>query len=410
MDIKSKIGHGINRIAGLMDLQIIKRSKIMSQNEDLMELCGYYFHNINNIETSYNYQTIKTKVLSYLETLRVSKKSMEFLYSSSQSIPCVYGSVYAVMIMSLFGEIKSLTTDEKSKWKRYFDSFQCEDGLFRDERIANESYEICDWWGARHIALHMIMVYNAINAKPKYPFHFLNYYKKESAIRNWLDNLDWDYLDKPNDVDNHIMNIGTLLQFSRDVFSDQRAGSAVESLKKELLKRIDPDTGLWAESKDLEDRASLSRAVQFAYHLIPLFLFDLDYFFNTQSIVEYALKTQNSLGGYSPNLYSTACEDIDSIYLLIQFSQQFEHRQTIVHSIQKSLPWILANMNEDGGFVFQRNTAFTYGHKIMSSNKNESALFPTWFRVLSLAFIDRFSGFQNYNINHCPGLEFINIA
>ena len=409
MGFNSTIGNVVNNMARLIDIQIVRPSKMEAQNEDLNYLCRHYFHNVKHIKTNYDYQNIKKKVLSYLDRLRVSKKSMEFLYSASQSTPCVYGAAYAFMIMSLFGQLKALAPDQKNKWRQYFDSFQCEDGLFRDDRINNGSYETCDWWGARHLALHLIMVYKAINAKPRYPFHFLNRYKRESAIRKWLDNLDWDYLNKPNDVDNHIMNIGTLLQFSRDTFSDHEAGSAVESLKKDLLKRIDPDTGLWAKSKDLESPENLSRAIQFAYHLIPLFLFDWNYPFKSHCIVEYALKTQSYLGGYSANLYSTACEDIDSIYLLVQFGQELQYRQKVTHSLKRALPWILANMNEDGGFVFQRNIAFSYGHPIMSSNKNESALFPTWFRVLNLAFIDRFLGYQNFTINRCPGLEFINL-
>lgn len=70
------------------------------------------------------------------------------------------------------------------------------------------------------------------------------------------------------------------------------------------------------------------------------------------------------------------------------------------------IPYVLANMNPDGGFVFLRNEPLQYGHKEMYSGYNESNMFATWFRTLCLAYLTKYLKIdQKYNINRCPGLE-----
>ena len=53
---------------------------------------------------------------------------------------------------------------------------------------------------------------------------------------------------------------------------------------------------MWGDV-DLNDIAQVSRHVQFAYHLFPLFFFDHDFKFDSSRIVELH-KTQNSFGGF----------------------------------------------------------------------------------------------------------------
>jgi hypothetical protein len=72
---------------------------------------------------------------------------------------------------------------------------------------------------------------------------------------------------------------------------------------------------------------------------------------------------------------------------------------------------VLANVNEDGGFVFRRDQSFVYGHENMSSGVNESAMFPTWFRALSLAYISKALDHPGWPADawrwvRCPGYQF----
>lgn len=54
-----------------------------------------------------------------------------------------------------------------------------------------------------------------------------------------------------------------------------------------------------------------------------------------------------------------------------------------------------------------------YGHENMSSLKDESAMFPTWFRTFSLAYLSKVIDNSDLkeisrNFINCPGLQFWN--
>ena len=176
---------------------------------------------------------------------------------------------------------------------------------------------------------------------------------------------------------------------------------------KFLRKKINPDTGIWGPSI-FNEPEKLSRAVQFAYHIFTLFNYDNVEIPFKEKTIDNVLNTQNRFGGYGTAINSSACEDIDSIELLIRLSKLTDYRKNDIRmSLFKSLPWVLANMNDDGGFVFSRNESFIYGHKEMSSLANESSMFATWFRTLCLAYLINFLKNENlYNINRTPGYEF----
>ena len=122
----------------------------------------------------------------------------------------------------------------------------------------------------------------------------------------------------------------------------------------------------------------------------------------------HVLATQNQLGGYGVKLNSSACEDIDSIEPLIRLTKINDYKRLIIkQSLHRALPWLLTNMNEDGGFVFRRNEAFVYGHEEMSSGVNESSMFATWFRTLCLAYLINYLNSKSvYQLNRVPGYEF----
>lgn len=204
------------------------------------------------------------------------------------------------------------------------------------------------------------------------------------------------------------MNISCLLQYQRDIWNDTDAAMAVDYIKKSLKSRINSALGLWGVF-DIHNPSERSRMVQFAYHLLPIFFYDNEFDFDCEKIVSLVLKTQNTLGGFGVSSNSSACEDIDSVYLLIRlfpFTTTGTQRQILL-SLKKSYLWILSNQVEDGGFVFRLQEPFVYGSEQMSSLSNQGALFPTWFRMLSIAYLVNFIEDKNvYNIARAPGLVF----
>lgn len=378
----------------LYDLQVylyikkVSKNKIKLQIEDL-SLIKY-----------------KTDILRFVSSVKIDEADIKFRYSASCYLPTLYSSVYACMIYSIIGELQKINEKDKVEWISYFDSFQNpKDGLFYDSVIENELYEDTDWWGARHLALHIIRAYVDLGGKPKHPFHFLKRYYNHEYIAEWLDAYDWSSLANHEvDIDNKIMNIGCLLQYQRDSWSDKNAGDALLFLRNYLVDRINHETGMWGKYNS-ENPAERSRMVQFAYHLFPILFYDDQKLSHTDVIVDIVLKTQNAFGGFGVKNNSSACEDMDSIYILCKLASDVPERKTEIDiALRKAWVWIQCNQVEDGGFVFRLNEYFKYGHHEMSSKANQGAMFPTWFRLLSLAYIGKYFGQKNlFYINSSPG-------
>lgn len=345
-------------------------------------------------------------VLTFVGSMHLG--GFQYRYAPSVTKPTLYASVYACLLLDLFGQLGSLSDAERGSWANYFDGFQSPtDGLFRDPAVVNARYEAGDWWGARHLVLHIIAAYAALGHTPRFRFAFLDPFKDTDRLRAWLDQEQWNgEFSYASDVDNKIMNIACTLQFERDFRADGDAGKAVEYLQSYLMKKRSAKTGLWG-AMNIDDPISLSRGIQFAYHLIPIYLYDRYPIDGHAQVVDNILRSQNALGGYGVALNSSACEDIDSLYLLCQLSRDTDRRTADVRlSVMRALVWMLANQNPDGGFVFRRNMPMTYGHHLMSSGKNESALFPTWFRALAIAQAARYLDIGEFRFVRCPGYQF----
>jgi hypothetical protein len=364
-----------------------------------------FFHK----NSQFDFEEIKRKTLAYVTSMKVGKEIGIYKYSQSTTQPNIYASVYACLIRYLYGDLKTLSKEEKRKWLRYFDSYQSKtDGLFYDPVLKNNLFAESDWWGARHLALHIIMAYQVLGTTPKYKFKFLEKYYQKKFLQNWLDQFNWQtVIPAGNDLDNKIMNIGCLLQYSRDYLGDDKAATSIKWLIKYLRNKINPVTGMWG-NYDLSNPDQLSRMIQFAYHLFQIFFYDKYSLRYPERAIDCLLKNQNKRGGFSPYLNSSACEDIDSTELLIHFSKISPYKNLEVkQSLKKALRWILSNINNDGGFVFRKEEAFNYGHQEMSSKRNESSLFATWFRTVNLAHLTNYLGVdQKYEVVGLPGYDF----
>jgi hypothetical protein len=357
----------------------------------------------------FDYEDFKTSTLKYVEKMNVSDFSYTFSASNKTSV--LYGSIYACMIKGLFGELDTLSTQQKREWADFFDSFQSDsDGYFRDPNIGGDEFENKgvwgDGWGIRHLAAHIIIAYARLGFKPKYEFKFLDKYYDEVFVKEWLDSFDFS-----KDVwsqSNYIMNAVTLLQFARDHMDEVRAGKPIKIILDWLRSTQRSDSGMW-HNYELNSYHELGDAIRGAYHFYPLFFYENEVLPHGDKIIEVILSSQNSWGAFEDELMpSGACEDIDAIDPLIRFSILTNYKTTEVkNAIQKSLIWYLSNLNSDLGFEYMLETPNEYGgHKLTSSKINEANLFATWFRTLGLAYILDYLNIDNdFNIGRYPGYE-----
>lgn len=368
---------------------------------------------VKNYETklaqNLDIKEIREKTLDYTESMQIKNTAYgQYRYSKSQKKPVLYASIYAVLIRHLYKDLDSLTEKQRREWIDYIQSFQDNDGLFKDPAVENEIANNTDWWGWRHLTLHAIMALTALNSVTKKKFKILEPFKNTRYAIKWLETRNWQ--SDPAGVSNEIQNYCTLLQYMRDFQGEDWADKTIYTMLDWLDEHQAPQTGLWGNH--LDTPIFLSKGVQTGYHLWLLYFYDKRPIKFIKRIIDSCLATQNELGGFGVPVNSSACEDIDSIDPLVRLSFITDYRKEEIYlALQKVVLWILINMNEDGGFVFRRMEPFVYGHQLMSSAKDESAMFPTWFRTLSLAYIskvlpDSVVGKFYWQFLKCPGLQF----
>jgi len=362
------------------------------------------------------WNTIKGKTLKYIESMRAETIPYgQYRYASTIKEPVLYASIYAALTRHLYRDLANVSNEQKNQWIKYIQSYQAEDGLFQDPLVENDIVAKEDWWGWRHLTCHAIIALTALGAVAQKKFKFLEPFYDKGYMARWLESRNWD--ERADFVGNEVLNLGTLLQYERDFHGDKRAGQSIKLMLDLLSEYQDPKSGLWGFKGKFDTPELLSRGVQGAYHFYLLYFYDRRPIQYVERIIDNILLTQNEKGGFGVSLQSNACEDIDSIDPLVRLSFITQYRADDIRSaIIKALPWVLSNQNEDGGFVFKRGAFFKYGHDLMSSEPDQSAMFPTWWRTLSLAYIYKYIvdrtelGFnldkEFFVFTKCPGYQF----
>lgn len=361
-----------------------------------------------------------SSTLGFISTLQAGGTGRCY-YAKGCTQPTLYSSCYAAMARHLLGNLQTLDKAEREAWGHYLNSHQDEDGLFRDPVIFDQGWYKNDplSCGRPHLTCHGIAALACLGATAQKPFSWLAPWLTIDGVIRWLEERDWG--ERVAWTGNEIMNIGTLLQYARDVHNDSQAGKAVSTLLDWLsTHRINPKTGVWGDV-DITNPIWRSHAVQAAYHWWPLFFYDGVTPPHIEHSIDTVLATQNPNGGFGWGVHnsadpfmSSACEDIDSIDPLCRMMQHTNYRRTDIETtLAKAADWVLTNRMPDGGFVFIRNRPFEYGHPQLRGETDQGAMFPTWFRLLSLALIakalpEHALAAIPWQFVRCPGMQFWN--
>ena len=103
--------------------------------------------------------------------------------------PLLYASCYAALVRDLFGDLDQLSDESRVKWIKYIQEFQTEDGLFRDPLIECAQAEEMDWWGWRHLTLHVLMTLTALGGRAQRTLKLIEPFNKLGYVSKWLEPL-----------------------------------------------------------------------------------------------------------------------------------------------------------------------------------------------------------------------------
>lgn len=355
-----------------------------------------YFRFLEQYELQEN--DFRTGVKKYVSEMKAGTGT--YLFSGSCKKSTIYSNTYGFLLSEMYSLNGS---GEREFFGEYLDRHQREDGLFFDNCYDKKSF-FCgtDGWGARHLVPHVINVCDKIGKVPKYEFRYLLPYMDKDYLIKQLDSLDYRKIWAGS---NYIMNIGAAMQYARDRMNMPFA-EAVDAMEDYLIRKINKKYGMWYDG-EVYGPLQRNEMVRGAYHILPLFYYDKREIPYADTALEQVLLSQNKWGGFDWDIGSSACEDIDGADPLIRYSRITGIRdERIITRVMNAKKWILFNQNTDGGFVFQRNREFRYGgQSTLASSADESNLFATWFRSLSLELIDSFLENRDSVFIHTPAYE-----
>ena len=76
------------------------------------------------------------------------------------------------------------------------------------------------------------------------------------------------------------------------------------------------------------------------------------------------------------------------------------------NALLKGVEWVKTNQTPDGGLQFLKEREFQYGHPNLTGPADGGAMFPTWFRTLTLALTAKALTEEPVNLVRCPGMQF----
>lgn len=362
----------------------------------IKDVASIPFYIGNNIE---RFETIQSGALAFIDNCKIRDYSYKF--SDSVMNPTLFSSVYAMLIMGLTGE----EIFDSAGWSKYFDSFQCEDGIWRDNKFTFSNWPHRDTeWNDIHLIPHIIYAYEKIGQIPLRRFSFLDKFTEKSYVQGFCQDIDFDSFWESS---NGLMNYLVAMIYSRDVMDNFKMRDTIQYIMAYLEKRMIETNGLWTQKKD---KKSLYEAVRGGYHVWMLMIKEKVSFNDDmkKNIIDVILSLQNKWGGYNKDVISDICHNIDCIDPLIRFSIMIPdyRRDEIELSIRKARNYLLGNRNKDGGFCFARMNNCRYGSKELFSARNKSNMFSTWFTLLAITIIEEYLDEKRYIVSDLPGMQY----
>jgi len=326
-----------------------------------------------------------SQVSNFIDQCRLDPKQWKFA-SYPGGPETLYASTFACMLYYYIGQLDNFSQEDKKQWANYLNSWQNpETGFFiGPELVPDEmksrkhSYEHI----AHHLAIHVLPALNLLGARPNYSLNFAHPYLDLDFLQEWLDNRNWHdaWLEG-----NNLLFAGQLLVYLRDFENIQEAQPALELYFKWLNKEIDPGTGLWGSNGYCSNAAALYGG----YHQLLVYYYENQTVLYPNRLIDVALSLQHLDGGFHPDGGGGACEDTDAIDILVNLYKlnDYKHPQIRI-ALRKALVHILQRQMPDGGFVYRLDQPFVHmAVQRTASPPNQANLFPTWFRVHTLALM-----------------------
>lgn len=371
---------------------------------------------LKNSDMSDCEDAIKSRVLNWLDSLKVPKNCYGYRFSANAD-NTAFCTCFALFILDLFKETGKLTNQQRQGWIGYIQSFQNQqNGYFEPRNYFLKDKERNSY----QLTCFCLSALRILDSAPLYPLLFIEQWKTPEDIRKYL---------IERCCDKGLPGSGNKAMFQAVflTYEYERNGDP------QLLKKIDTwfefhdqhqnRNGFWG--KDL--RSHYLYGMQNGFHQLVIYFYWKRKVPNLKKIIDITLNCQDVAGFFAPTPGGEACYDYDAIHILTTAYNMIDYkRPQIKASLAKAAKAIAGSQNLDGGFCqskakmenaldFMKQIPFyLYSrlpylwyfrskanigvllkkrHRIHtgwtrgSRTRHESNLWDTWFRSLALAQI-----------------------
>lgn len=324
----------------------------------------------------------------FVQELRVAD-TWQYWVSAAATEPIAIASATAVSLLAFLGRLDAFTADQRRQWADYLQSFQSDDGLFRDEvDLAEPTQHQPDWALLLHRTRHCIWAIEALTCAPiAKPLHYITSRYAPGEFADWLDQV-WHGVEDGAAWrwGNWAMDIGVCLDVQQRHFGDTRARQALDEMFDWLDAHLDPATGFWPVNDP-----DLRNAMAGAMHLYPL------YWAYGRTIPHYeqavratlSLQQDDGLFAYESGNGGSQCLDYDAVLVLANAYWQDELsnlHEDIRQACARVLEAIVVNRTPAGSWAdCQSPDMRWWATRAAAYRADQGSLWDTYARMMTVA-------------------------
>jgi hypothetical protein len=291
----------------------------------------------------YDSQLLKRRVVSYLADSQIGPCQYRINNGSDGNI---YTSCFALFIYDLFKTTEDWSDKIRFRWVDYINSYQDkETGYFIPEGYTGN----LDEKPVHQLTCFAINALKILGEQPKHPFNFLSTWRKFEDISSYLKRKGC-FEGRPGSG-NLAMFLGTFLTFDYEVNNDPRSLELLNLWFSCHDETQNSRTGFWGQSL----RQKLFKGFQNAFHQFVIYNYWERKIQYHDKIVDNILSLQDSDGFFAPLPGGGGCWDFDAADTLINCGLNRNYKaNSIKLSLVKLFNSIIISQKEDGGFCESR--------------------------------------------------------
>ena len=296
------------------------------------------------------HQMNKKNIENYIFSLKNSNGGFYLQKNFNQTT--LMSSAFSIITLEL---VDSLNKVEITKEQNYFLKYQDEKtGFFVDPNLNLDSKKIEDIelnYIHYQTTAFSLSALDALGMKTKYNFTFLNAFRGKEKILKFFKKIDWR---NPWHESNKIMFLLQFFSYEYIVIEKEDSLDDIYTILDCLDSAQDSKTGLWGTQYKASSFASMAAA----YHFLIFYKYFNRKINFSEKISSSVFQLQMRDGLFHPFGGGGACEDLDAIDVIYKTSSGVNTESE--ESLKRAYRALLQNYDKNGGFCWAKRPTFPF--------------------------------------------------